>query len=134
MPRTSPCRTARSTLEMAVNPPNRLVRFLISSSIAVSLLGWHPPGFADRLEATPHQEIIDDAAETARHEKDHQHDHGTEHHHAVLVVVAGEIIDDRHHDGADDTAPDVADPAKYHHQQHRHHLRDGVVVGMEEAR
>src|SRR5215470_16494746 len=132
-PRTSPCRTARSTFETAVKPPNRLVRFLISRSIAVSLLGWHPLGYADCLEASPYQEIFDNAAKTARHEKNHQYNHGSKYHHPVLVVVASEIIDDCHRDGADDTAPNMADATNNDHQQHRHHFGDGIAIGMEKA-
>ena len=88
---------------------------------------------ADRLEAPPHEEVVDDAADAARHEDDHQHDHRAEHQHAVLVVVAREVVDDRHDDRADHAAPDVADAAEHHHQQQRHHLDDGVVVRVQEA-
>src|SRR5688572_8559530 len=105
-PCTAPCGTVRSTLETAVKPPNRLVRFLTSSSIVLCSLG-----FADRLEAAPHQEIVDDSADPARHEDDDQHDHHAEDQHARRVVLAREVVDDRHHDRADHAAPDVADTA-----------------------
>src|SRR6266705_6881829 len=101
MPRTSPWRTARSTFETAVKPPNRLVRFLISSSIDVGLLRRIALDRADGLEPPPHEEVVNEPADPARHEDDHQHDDGAEHQHAVLVVVAREVVDDRHQDGAD---------------------------------
>src|SRR4051794_15322568 len=85
MPRTSPDRTASSTLDTAVNPPKRLLRFLTSSSIEV---GLGLPRLAYGLEAPAHEEIVDDAADAARHEDHHQHDHRAEHDHTVLVIVA----------------------------------------------
>src|SRR5438477_647497 len=93
MPRTSPSRTARSILETAVNPPNRLVRFFTSSSIGCFRNGL---AGADRLEAAAHEEVVDDAADAARHEHDDEHDDGAEHQHAIGVVVAREVVDQRH--------------------------------------
>src|SRR5436190_3528146 len=101
MPRTSPWRTARSTLETAAKPPNRLVRFLTSSSIGVGSLGRNLFCRADHIKAPPQQEVVNDAADAAWHEDDHQHDDSAEHQHPILVIVAREVVDDRYHDGAD---------------------------------
>src|SRR3990172_2170835 len=81
MPCTSPGITARSTSDTAVSPPNRLVRFLTSSSMG--------PGRADRLEPPPDAIVVDHTADASRHEHPRQHDHPAEDRHPVLVVVLG---------------------------------------------
>src|SRR6476659_9949050 len=86
MPRTSPSLTERSTFDTAVMPPNRLVRFLTSSSMGLRFFSLGRrfalgrqigvgPALADRIKAPPHEEMVDHAADALRHEHDRQHDH-----------------------------------------------------------
>src|SRR5215510_5011715 len=91
-PCTSPALTARSTLEIAVMPPKRLLRFLSSSSMRLSVLALGIGRrcgllLADRQQAAPDQEIVDQAAEATWHKHDRQDDHRAEHRHAILIIV-----------------------------------------------
>src|SRR5262245_2410604 len=138
-PRTSPDLTPRSTLEMAVMPPKRLLTFLSSSSMLLAFIALGCGGdvgsaLADRGEPTAHQEVVDKTAQTAWHEDHRQDDDRAEHRHAILIIIARQIVDDCHDDGTDDTSPNVSDPAEHDHQQQGYHLGDGVAVGVQKAR
>src|SRR5262249_55666190 len=126
-PCTTPSATVRSIPDRAANPPNRFERPAISSSKTTSL------GRAERYEAACGQPSIDIPADAARHVHHCQHDDHAEDDKLVLVIGAGPLGDKGNQYRADDTAPDVTKATGHHHQDHRHHAREVVVVWVNKA-